>query len=98
MSKNNTHVVLPFAGGPSAAVTSKAAPESFSSVIIHGAFETDAAREEFMQAIVMHGVTFLRAADSALAHPTIDDLSVIERLARTLNCIWQRQSSKAVRS
>ena len=69
----------------------KARPERAEVVaaeIIHGNFSSDADRDEFTQAIKMHGVTFLYVANSPLPRPSSHDLSMIDRLARLLSRFW----------
>lgn len=57
-------------------------------VVIQDNFSSDENREEFMQTITSHGITFLRCANTPLPEPTPDDLSLIERLAKVLSGLW----------
>ncbi len=69
----------------------KACPSSEIAVaveIIQDNFATDVGRDEFTQAVKMHGVTFLYLANSPLPEPSSRDLNTIERFARLLSRFW----------
>lgn len=57
-------------------------------VVIQDNFSSDENREEFMQTIISHGITFLRCANTPLPKPTTDDLTLLERLAKVLSGLW----------
>ncbi len=57
-------------------------------VVLQDNFSSDEDREEFMQTITSHGITFLRCANSPLQPPTEDDLSLLEKLAKVLSGVW----------
>jgi hypothetical protein len=56
--------------------------------ILQNNFTSDTERNEFTQAVKMHGVTFLYLANSPLPEPSSRDLNTIERLARVLSRFW----------
>ena len=92
MSRNNVATVLPFTGTQQIQAPTAPLVDPVKSVILQGAFTSETAPDEFLQSVTMHGVTFLRCASFPLPRPTINDLSSIERLARTLSRIWSHQS------
>lgn len=85
MTRNNTAIALQ----PSETPEPKASPAEVAALeILQGNFASDADREEFSQAIKMHGITFLYLSNSPLPHPSARDLSVMGRLARSLAHFW----------
>lgn len=85
MTRNNTAIALPPAETPEPMASSA---EVVAVEILQDNFASDAAREEFSQAIKMHGITFLYLSNSPLPHPSKRDLSVMGRLARSLAHFW----------
>ncbi|MDD3028865.1 MAG: hypothetical protein PHS57_01090 [Alphaproteobacteria bacterium] len=62
--------------------------EVFTAEILQGNFASDADREEFAQAIKMHGVTFLYLANASQPQPSPHDLNVMGKLGRALSRFW----------
>ncbi len=91
MKGENTAVVTPFAANDMETSVS-ASPEPFTTEILQGVFSSEADRDAFLQAVTMHGVTFLRCAAAPLSSPTTKELTTIERLARAVSRLWPRSS------
>jgi hypothetical protein len=91
MAGDNTAVIIPFAANDMETNVS-APPEPFATEILQGVFASKADRDAFLQAVTMHGVTFLRCADAPLSAPTIKELTTIERLALAISRLWPRPS------
>ncbi len=91
MKGENTAVVRPFSAKASEAKNSTA-PEPFTAEILQGVFASEADRDAFLQAVTMHGVTFLRCADAPLSRPSTKELTTIEKLARAVSRLWPRSS------
>jgi hypothetical protein len=87
MTNNNTAIVRPCGGTPKPK-TKSALRDVIAAEILQGDFASDADRDEFSQAIKMHGVTFLYLANSPLAQPSSHELSMIDRVARLLSRFW----------
>jgi len=85
MTKNNTAITLP----PDETRNTKASlAEVVALEILHDNFSSTADREEFSQAIKVHGITFLYLSNSPLSPPSERDLSVMGRIARSLVRFW----------
>ena len=84
MKGDSTAVITPF--------PTKIA-EPFATEVLQGVFSSEADRDAFLQAVTMHGVTFLRCADAPMQRPTSDQLSTLEKLARSVSRLWPRASS-----
>ncbi|MDD3287475.1 MAG: hypothetical protein PHX43_00515 [Alphaproteobacteria bacterium] len=87
MTNDSAAIASPYIGTQK----SKAHPASAEVVateIIQDNFSSEADREEFTQAIKMHGVTFLYLSNSPIPEPSSHELSVIDRMARSLSCFW----------
>lgn len=56
--------------------------------ILQDNFVSDVDREEFAQAIKLHGITFLQLSNAPLPPLSVQDLSAIGRLARSLARFW----------
>lgn len=93
MTHDNSASVLPFSGSQKIQPPLFEPTDSCFGVVLQGSFAMDADREEFVQTIVSHGITFLRRADSPLPQPSTDDLSMLEKIARILSGIWTRRTS-----
>jgi hypothetical protein len=91
MTRDNSSVVLPFKGVKK---LQPPANDPCFSVILEGKFSSGADREEFIQTVTSHGITFLRCASSPLPQPSGNDLSMLAQLARALSAVWSRQSSE----
>ena len=91
MKGENTAVITSFAV-KKAEKNISALAKPFTTEILQGVFTSEADRDAFLQAVTMHGVTFLRCADTPLSKPTIKELTAIERLARAASRLWPRQS------
>jgi len=65
------------------AASRKSAP--YRSVILQGEFDSTAARQEFIQTITAHGLTFLRLAGSPLPKMSSPDFGVAKRLMASIN-------------
>lgn len=87
MTNANTKIALPSTETKKPAAQ-PALSEAVAVEVIHGNFASDADREEFVQTVRMHGVTFLYLANSPLPQPSSHDLSMIEGLARLLSRFW----------
>ncbi len=83
---NNKTVIAPPRSEPQAPKVSLG--EVVAVEILQDNFASDAAREEFSQAIKLHGITFLYLSNSQLPNPSARDLSVMGRFARLLANIW----------
>lgn len=87
MNNNNTEIALP----PSETQEPKALLAEVVAVeILQDNFASNADREEFAQAVKMHGVTFLCLANSPLPKPSSYDMSVMNKLGRSLSSFWSQ--------
>lgn len=68
------------------------------SVILQGKFNSEAAREEFIQAFTSNGVEFLRIANTPLPQPSPKDLNWIEEIASSIALFRARKSSYGAKS
>jgi hypothetical protein len=87
MTNNIIAIVRPCAGTPKPK-TQSALTEVVAAEILQGNFTSDTDRDEFSQAIKMHGVTFLYLANSPLSKPSPLELGMINRVARLLSRFW----------
>jgi hypothetical protein len=90
---NNSAIVVPINGDKNPDEPLAQIDSAFG-IVLQGKFATDGDREEFLQTITSHGITFLRCANFPLPKPSRDDLSIIEKLARVLCGIWGRKNAE----
>lgn len=88
MERGKSISVQDFGKATTALPSSTAFENQILGAVLQDNFSSDEDREEFMQTITSHGITFLRCANSPLPPPTEDDLSVLEKLARVLSGLW----------
>ena len=67
-------------------------------VVLQGDFRSAAAREEFKQIIISHGIKFLRIANSPLPPPSAKDMSWIEAIASVITHFHTRKSGNGKQS
>lgn len=78
----------------STAISADASSNPILGVVVQDSFSSDKDREEFMQTITSHGITFLRCANTPLPKPTTDDLTLIDKLATVLNGLWSSDNGE----
>jgi hypothetical protein len=88
MEHNMNASVLPFGKTTNARTAPIKLSPPVLGIVLQDNFSSDEDREEFMQTITSHGITFLRCANAPLPTPTDDDLSLLEKLARVLSGLW----------
>jgi hypothetical protein len=86
MTKNNA-VPAPCVGVQKPE-TQLSSAEVVTAEILQGNFTSSADRDEFSQAIMMHGITFLYLANSRIPRPSSYDLNVMNKLGRLLSRFW----------
>ncbi|MGE0108451.1 MAG: hypothetical protein AB7S81_01620 [Bdellovibrionales bacterium] len=85
---NSRNVIAPDLAGAKKPKAYLAAEKALAVEILQDNFASDAERDEFTQAVKMHGVTFLYLANSPLPKPSSRDMNMIERFARLLSRFW----------